>query len=170
MVRPVPDHAEPRIRLINVYPKADYAERRASLPVQIPNLGDCDVVSSLSLERTREELQVLRGTFGSPSRMALAAVALGACLLAGKSLQPVVAISETARRISSKDLSQRVTVVNPDDELGRLAVTFNDLLARLEKPFALQKQFMADCSHELRTPVYVASTCAPGDSRAGLVQ
>jgi signal transduction histidine kinase len=91
---------------------------------------------------------------------ALVALALGGYLLARKSLQPVMAISETAERISSKDLTQRVLVINPRDELGRLATTFNSLLDRLEKSFERQKQFMADSSHELRTPIYVASTAA----------
>jgi signal transduction histidine kinase len=105
-------------------------------------------------------LQVIRSTFLFAIAGALVALALGGYLLARKSLQPVMAISETAECISSKDLAQRVLVTNPRDELGRLATTFNSLLDRLEKSFERQKQFMADSSHELKTPIYVASTAA----------
>jgi signal transduction histidine kinase len=69
-------------------------------------------------------------------------------------------MSETANRIGSKDLSLRIPVGNPKDELGRLAATFNRLLERLERAFSSQRQFMEDSSHELRTPIYVAHTAA----------
>jgi two-component system OmpR family sensor kinase len=54
----------------------------------------------------------------------------------------------------------RLPVVNPRDELGRLAATFNELLGRLEASLNLQRQFMADASHELRTPVTTTRTAA----------
>jgi signal transduction histidine kinase len=69
-------------------------------------------------------------------------------------------MSDTASRISSKDLTQRVAVGNPKDELGKLATTFNQLLERMESSFTLQRRFMEDSSHELRTPIYVAHTAA----------
>jgi signal transduction histidine kinase len=90
----------------------------------------------------------------------LGAAALGGFLLARKSLAPVVELSETASRISSKDLTQRVAVGNAKDELGKLATTFNQLLERMESSFNLQRRFMEDSSHELRTPIYVAHTAA----------
>jgi signal transduction histidine kinase len=65
-----------------------------------------------------------------------------------------------ARKIGAEDLSARLPVVNPRDELGRLAETFNDLLQRLESSAAQQRQFMAEASHELRTPVATARTAA----------
>src|SRR6185436_18402999 len=102
----------------------------------------------------------LRGTFYLAIPLALAAAAIGGLLLARKSLAPVVEMSDTASRISSKDLSQRIPVSNPKDELGKLASTFNRLLGRLEESFTLQPQFMEDSSHELRTPIYVAHTAA----------
>ena len=69
-------------------------------------------------------------------------------------------MAERARSISGKDLSARLPVANPRDELGRLAETFNELLGRLEASLAQQRQFMADASHELRTPVATARTAA----------
>lgn len=161
VIPPPPPKAAPRIRVADVpsAPGQD-PERQASVLVRLGKAGDYAVVSWLSLAASREELQVIRSTFLIAIASALAALALGGYLLARKSLQPVMDISETAERISSKDLTQRVPVANPRDELGRLATTFNSLLDRLEKSFERQKRFMADSSHELKTPIHVASTAA----------
>jgi signal transduction histidine kinase len=69
-------------------------------------------------------------------------------------------MADRARRIGAEDLSARLPVVNPRDELGRLAETFNELLGRLEASLTQQRQFMADASHELRTPVTTARSAA----------
>jgi signal transduction histidine kinase len=78
---------------------------------------------------------------------------LGGYLLARASLAPVVAMGLQAQRISASNLYERLPVKNPRDELGRLSEVLNGLLARLEHAFEQQRQFMADASHELRTPV-----------------
>ncbi|HLJ73996.1 MAG TPA: HAMP domain-containing sensor histidine kinase, partial [Thermoanaerobaculia bacterium] len=57
--------------------------------------------------------------------------------------------------IGATSLDQRIPIVNDRDELGHLALTLNDLLARLQRAFDSQKRFMADASHELRTPVSI---------------
>ena len=124
------------------------------LPVK--DAGTYQFISTASMEPVDAELAGLRQTFFFAIPLALAAAAVGGFLLARKSLAPVVEMSETASRISSKDLSQRVAVGNPKDELGKLASTFNRLLERLEGSFTMQRQFMEDSSHELRTPIYVA--------------
>jgi two-component system, OmpR family, sensor kinase len=72
----------------------------------------------------------------------------------------MAAMAERARHIGADDLSARLPVANPRDELGRLAATFNDLLNRLEASLTQQRQFMADASHELRTPVTTTRTAA----------
>lgn len=84
----------------------------------------------------------------------------GAYLLARSALAPVDAIVRTAREIGEHDLSRRLPVTRPGDELGRLTTTFNDLLADLEVAFRAreeslvrQRRFAADASHELRTPL-----------------
>lgn len=70
-------------------------------------------------------------------------------------LSPINKVTETAREISSSDLGRRLEVSGPDDELKKLALTFNSMLDRLEKSFKRQKQFVSDASHELRTPISV---------------
>ena len=77
-----------------------------------------------------------------------------AWLIAGRVLAPVRALEETARVISESDLTRRL-VVNGDDELARLAATFNAMLDRVESAFRSQRQFLDDAGHELRTPITV---------------
>lgn len=70
-------------------------------------------------------------------------------------LQPMEHIRTTAERISIGDLSQRIHLDEPDDEMKELSVTFNSMIDRLEKAFYRQNQFVSDASHELRTPISV---------------
>jgi two-component system, OmpR family, sensor kinase len=80
---------------------------------------------------------------------------VGGYFLAKAALGPVAEITDAARRIGAKDLSQRIPVRNKKDELGRLTATFNEMLERIEKSFAQIRQFSADASHELRTPLTI---------------
>jgi len=93
-----------------------------------------------------------------PSVMALAAV--GGFWLSGRALSPVDRMTRDARLISVHHLDRRIDVPPADDELRRLAVTFNELLARLQRAFDDMVRFTAEASHELRTPVSLARTTA----------
>ena len=75
--------------------------------------------------------------------------------LAGHVLKPVGRITEVARRISATDLSQRIALSGPPDELRRLADTFDAMLDRLDRSFDAQRGFVEDASHELRNPLAV---------------
>jgi len=83
---------------------------------------------------------------------------IGGYLLARQALRPVARITATARRLSTKTLSERIGLGGPDDELRELADTFDDMLGRLDAAFGSQRRFVANASHELRTPLAVIQT------------
>lgn len=76
-------------------------------------------------------------------------------VMSGRVLRPVEAITNVAREIQASDLSRRIDLDGPDDELTRLANTFDSMLERLDRAFTSQKRFLADTSHDLRTPLAV---------------
>ena len=84
--------------------------------------------------------------------MALASIGLG-WLIAGRALRPVRTMSSRARGISERNLHERLALDGPDDELKELGDTFDGLLGRLEAAFESQRRFVANASHELRTPI-----------------
>ena len=79
----------------------------------------------------------------------------GAWWLVSRALRPLEKISDAAAKISSGNLSQRISIAESESELGKLAAVLNSTFARLETSFAQQKQFTSDASHELRTPIAV---------------
>jgi heavy metal sensor kinase len=79
----------------------------------------------------------------------------GGWFLAANALAPIDRITRAANQISAADLNRRLNLNLPDDEVGRLAGTFDNMLARLEDGFERQKRFIADASHELRTPLTI---------------
>ncbi len=86
----------------------------------------------------------------------LAAVA--GWIVAGRILRPVHRLTAAARAASEQDLSQRIALQGPRDELRELADTFDAMLERLDRAFTSQRQFIANASHELRTPLTVMRT------------
>ena len=76
-------------------------------------------------------------------------------VMSGRVLKPVEEITEVAREIEASDLSRRISLRGPDDELTRLANTFDNMLERLDSAFTSQRRFLADTSHDLRTPLAV---------------
>jgi signal transduction histidine kinase len=90
-----------------------------------------------------------------------AVIALAAILgwiFSGRSLRPVHRITAAARAASEHNLSARVALQGPHDELSELAETFDEMLSRLQSAFESQRQFIANASHELRTPLSVMRT------------
>jgi two-component system, OmpR family, sensor kinase len=108
-----------------------------------------------SLHAQQEMLEEVTATFAWVIPIALLLASVGGYFLARKSLAPVVAMSSQAGRIGAANLHERLAVQNDRDELGHLAMSFNSLLDRLSQSFERQQRFMADASHELRTPVAI---------------
>jgi len=114
-----------------------------------------------SLHHQREFLESVIGAFGLAIPLAILLASGAGYFLARRSLSPVVEMSTQAGRIGADNLHERLLVRNAQDELGHLAGSFNNLLDRLDHSFEHQRRFMADASHELRTPV--AILCGEAD-------
>ncbi|MEY4168745.1 MAG: Heavy metal sensor histidine kinase [Acidobacteriota bacterium] len=87
--------------------------------------------------------------------LALLMGGLGGGVIANQALRPVDRIRRTAERINGGDLTERVPLPGTMDEIGQLAATFNQMIARLQAAFDRQRQFTSDASHELRTPLAI---------------
>jgi signal transduction histidine kinase len=92
--------------------------------------------------------------------LVLVVMAAAAFVFAGRSLRPVEAIRRTVSSINDRDLSERVIVPPANDAVSRLAVTMNAMLERLEVAQRAQRQFVADASHELRSPIATLAATA----------
>jgi signal transduction histidine kinase len=103
-------------------------------------------------ERTLRNLRVF--SLGALAVLFVASLAVG-WAIAGRVLAPISHITDVAREIQARELSRRIDLAGPDDELKRLADTFDSMLARLDVAFASQRRFVADASHELRTPLAI---------------
>lgn len=108
--------------------------------------------------------QSLQGTYDTLARLAtllaggiflgLLLAAIGGAILADRALSPIDRITQTAQSIThSNDLTRRIEQPKSRDEVGRLAATFNEMLARIDGIFRAQQQFVGDVSHELRSPL-----------------
>jgi two-component system, OmpR family, sensor kinase len=108
-----------------------------------------------SLHAQQEMLQQIRMAFAWLIPLGVLLAAFGGYFLARRSLGPVAAMGKQAESIGAANLHERLEVRNANDELGRLARTFNELLDRLDRSFERQRRFISDASHELRTPVSI---------------
>ena len=123
--------------------------------------GECyKPVTFRELERVvnSRTLRELRNySFGALGVLFVASLGVG-WVVAGRVLRPIGRITAVARDIQATDLSRRIELPGPDDELKQLADTFDAMLARLDAAFAAQRQFIADASHELRNPLAIIRT------------
>jgi signal transduction histidine kinase len=131
-------------------------------PVRIitaPIMEQGQMVNILQVGMSLEGLYLARRhflwTLAALVPLALILAGTGGWLLARRALRPVDQMTTTARRIEAEHLTQRLEGAQADDELGRLARTLNEMLARLEAAFAQVRSFTSDASHELRTPLTV---------------
>lgn len=105
-----------------------------------------------------QTLRQIMDVFALTLPFGIALASLGGYMLARRSLSPVTAMAEQARKITSESLEARLPNANPHDEFGRLAAVINDTLGRLDSSFKELKRFTADASHELRTPLTALRT------------
>ncbi len=123
----------------------------------VPVRRDGAIVGVLQVGRSEDDIQETLSTLlliiaaGYPLTIIIATA--GGAFLAGRALKPVGELTSVARQITAEDLSRRLNLQLPDDEVGRLARTFDEMIARLDEAFRRQRQFTADASHELRTPL-----------------
>jgi heavy metal sensor kinase len=135
--------------------EGDETIRIVSVPIRSEE--DDAVVGVLQIGLDRDEIDeplagLLRAVaLAGPFTLIFSAV--GGYLLAGRVLAPVTTITGLAERIGPRDLDTRLNLDLPNDELGRLAQTFDDMLARMDDAFERQRRFTGDAAHELRTPL-----------------
>ena len=107
------------------------------------------------VEEINDVLRSLFSIFIILIPIVLAISVFGGYFLAKQSLRPVQEITQTTRKITATNLRERIHVKNPNDEIGRLTETLNNMIGRLEASFEQVKQFSLDASHELRTPLTI---------------
>lgn len=107
------------------------------------------------LRRVSSALGRLRFWLLALAPVVLGLASVGSYFLADRMLRPLRTMTQTAKTISAGNLSQRLPVTTPTDEIGQLATTFNQMFERLHQAFEHQRRFVSNASHELRTPLTV---------------
>ena len=121
-------------------------------------------IGMIAIVTTFPRVQLAMGALNLVLILCIAAVIVVGVVIGGpltaQALRPLTRMTQVAKRIASGDLSQRIRLPHGGDEIGQLADTFDEMVARIEHAFAVQqaseeqmRQFIADASHELRTPL-----------------
>lgn len=111
------------------------------------------IVATQPLHETVELLETARDAALVALPVVIVLALLAGYALARRALDPVAEMTSEARRIGARTLHERLSIRNSRDELGQLALTFNDVLQRVDAAMEQQRRFTADASHELRTPI-----------------
>jgi two-component system, OmpR family, sensor histidine kinase ArlS len=121
--------------------------------IEAPKGKGYQLVVITSLDRLYESLAQLRYILFIICPISLIIAAIIGLFIARRALAPVTKITKTAAMITSQNLEERVPISKSDDELSTLARTFNDMISRLDLTFKSQQRFIADASHDFRTPL-----------------
>jgi len=134
----------------------DHTLRVVTLPLKGTDLEDPFIVQlGASLEAVNNSIKKIQHSLFLLGSFMLALCGLASYLMAGKALKPIEDIVKQTREIRADDLSQRIKVSHPRDEIGKLAGILNDMLSRLERSFNEIRHFTACASHELITPIAI---------------
>jgi heavy metal sensor kinase len=123
--------------------------------VQLASGQRAVIRAALAEDQIRHDLSVFLVVLGGGLPVSIAIAGLAGYWLARRALAPIDRLTTEARSITAEHLDARLPVVNPDDELGRMALAFNAIFSRLQQSFGQLQRFTADASHELRTPLTV---------------
>ncbi len=147
------NHNAPYSAFQTVRPAGTGAHRTCSLRVTADDGRTCTAQASYALDRMDASLVMFRRVCAIGLGLAAVLSLLSGRVLARRSLRPVQALTETADRIGARSLSDRIPLTGTGDELDRLASTLNNMLERIEHHITQVRQFTADASHELRSPL-----------------
>ncbi|OLD98896.1 MAG: hypothetical protein AUG91_07965 [Actinobacteria bacterium 13_1_20CM_4_69_9] len=134
-------------------PGLDEPARMLAVPA-----GTRVLVAGATRENRAETLSSLRDAFVIGGPLALLLASLAGYALAGAALRPIEAMRRRAAEISTSSLDERLPVPDTRDEVSRLGETLNDMLARIEGGVLRERRFVADASHQLRTPLALLAT------------
>lgn len=129
--------------------------RQIQVPIEHNSIRKGYILAAMSLEGAITVLESLKRNLLMLFPMVLLGLFFITRFLAGKSIIPVKIITETADRITKHSLNERIPLPNKKDELFTLTSSINELLNRMEDAMEREKQFTADASHQLRTPLSV---------------
>ncbi len=147
-----PFYGRETLAIYNVAP--DLRLRVYSVPIHLPaQEGEWMIRLFRIHEPTGDALGALRVIIFVALPIVIALLVVGGTIITRRWLTPLDRMAAEANQITADDLSRRLPVVNPHDELGRLAKVFNVTLDRLQGSFDALDRFVTDASHELRTPL-----------------
>lgn len=148
-----PAAGDEKMRRIVVVGPAPMATRAQSATVAMRGEGDVTVTADASTQSIREATTATTRLLLVAAPLLLLLVAASTWFATGRALRPVEAIRGEFTRLTAQNLGRRVPVPRTGDEIARLAATLNDTLSRLEQATRRERQFVADASHELRSPL-----------------